>query len=142
MSIAATLTTLFFHQLRFRLRRRLRLLYALPHNSRHAPPPATPLFFDRRGCGRFCLPCPSWCEKWFLFIYLYSHCAVAVAVALRGCTGSLQGRGQGPRGRQQQQQAYSLIGRGRQREEERGKRQAALDVNDLAAKRVLSPQTA
>lgn len=29
----------------------------------------------------FCLPCPPWCEKWFLFIYLYPHCAVAVAVA-------------------------------------------------------------
>lgn len=40
------------------------------------PPPRS-----RPSALGFCLPCPPWCEKWFLFIYLYPHCAVAVAVA-------------------------------------------------------------
>lgn len=59
---------------------RFRLLCKRCQRTIAYTPPAPPRRHRPAALG-FCLPCPPWCEKWFLFIYLYPHCAVAVAVA-------------------------------------------------------------
>lgn len=59
---------------------RFRLLCKRCQRTIADTPPAPPRRHRHAALG-FCLPCPPWCEKWFLFIYLYPHCAVAVAVA-------------------------------------------------------------